>query len=183
MCNQERPVFLLQRHEEIVQLFPIQSYQRSCTKPNQSNLPIYLIPSSFGPWPPNDGQSTDRGICRKEMCSLPWASTESTFRVLPCHDFVNHPSNIVNPRKRRQNPSTHRCLFPGSNPTCKTLNACTVQKSNQGWLASWPIYLDGKPWIRFRTRNCMCAFFRRDGGADVDVGSGICFDNTASVSA
>jgi hypothetical protein len=100
--NQERSVFLLQRHKEVVQLFPSRSYQRICAKQSQSNLPIYLIPSSFRTWPPNDGQRTDRGIRRKKMCSLPRTSAKATFWVLPCHYFVNHPSHIVNPRNDRQ---------------------------------------------------------------------------------
>jgi hypothetical protein len=75
---------------------------------------------------------------------------------------------------------THLCLFLGSNATCRILKLWMVQNICQGWLASWLIYLKGKPWTRFRTRNCMCAFLCNVDGDSNPVG--MCLSKVSSVS-
>ena len=152
------------------------------SKANRTYRSIWSHPP-FGPGLPTMARAQTEAYVARRCAACPGPPPNPPSGC--CHVIILsitlHISSI--PETTAKNPSTHRCLFPGSNPTCRTLNACTVQNINQGWLASWLMYLVGKPWIRFRTRNCMCAFFRRDGGVDVDAGSGICFINTASVSA
>jgi len=83
---------------------------------NQSASPIDLIPSTSRPWPPDDGQSTDRGIRRKKMRGLSRTSSEPTLRVLPRHDLVNHPSHVVNPPNRLPKSFNSPLLVPRIQP-------------------------------------------------------------------
>src|SRR5690349_16833948 len=102
------------------------------------------------------------------MGRLSWSTREPSVRVLPSQNLADCPvymvdtwvkSKVHNDRQK----SAHRCLFPGSNPTCKTLNDCKVQNRSHGWLASCEVYRAGNPCIIFLAKNCRCKFFCSNG--------------------
>src|SRR5437016_3644303 len=46
------------------------------------------------------------------MCGLPRTSSEPTLRMLPCHDLVNYPSQLVNTPKRQSKSFTSPLFVP-----------------------------------------------------------------------
>ena len=58
-----------------------------------NSSPVDLVPPTTRTTATGDCQRTDRCIGRKQVRCLARTTTESAFRMLPCHNFVDHSLN------------------------------------------------------------------------------------------